>query len=64
MGNNPLIDRYYSPLGLDADYDPREIADATKRAIENVKTKLAKASDESERRELESTLRKLTRSPR
>lgn len=61
MANNPLIDRYYSPLGLEVDYDPREIVDAKQKAIVNVKSKLDRTTDEAERRELENTLRKLMR---
>jgi hypothetical protein len=61
MANNPLIDRYYSPLGLELDYDLQKVADDRQNAIENVKVKLAGAKDDSEKRVLLGTLRKLRR---
>jgi len=56
---NPLIDRYYDPLGARLDYDEKKVEAARQEAIENVKAKLAAATNEDEKRELQMTLRKL-----
>ncbi|MEA2339197.1 MAG: hypothetical protein QOE82_3204 [Thermoanaerobaculia bacterium] len=65
MAGNPLIDRYYSPLGLELDSDfKNEREDAIKNAIRNVQSKLDGTKDESEKRVLEVTLRKLRRTAR
>ena len=58
---NPLIERYYSPLGVDPDGRQlmEEIRDAREKAIQNIQAKLEAAKDEDERRQLRAELRSL-----
>lgn len=55
---NPLIDRYYSPLGLNVKDDTSDIEAARQQAIRNIQAKLARETDADARRELIATLKK------
>jgi hypothetical protein len=63
---NPLIDRYYSPLGTPLDFDQSEVDEARTLAIENVRKQLSSAIANQNlqlKKQLQSTLIQLGADP-